>query len=260
MKLTEKQWNLINEITLKIHLTDDIQEMRKQFLSILGILLEFDAASFYVQEGDNPYGSPIGIGLSQKDLSDYIDKYAERDPYIPLMGLFPDTYTTFRSSDYAITTDIENTEYYQLVWKPKNIRYALLMPLSVNKNWLGSVNLFRSKAKNDFTETEMEITSILRQHLQTRLWREKCFSEKLNGSLESTENSHALSIKKLADKYLLTDRECDVVRLWVRGFTDSEICAQLFISKNTLKKHISNIFRKLEITSRVELLRIIGNA
>lgn len=257
MSLTEKQWKLINEVSLKIHLTDDVLEMRKHFLSLLGALLEFDAASCYVQEGDNPYGSPIGINLSQEDLNDYIDKYASMDPYIPLMGIFQDAHTTFRSSDYAITTDIENTPYYNTVWKPKDIRYALLMPLSVNNNWLGSVNLFRHSDKSDFTETEMEITNILRQHLQARLWREKFLCEKSNNAVPS-DQTYELSIKKMVSEYSLTDRECDVIRLWTRGFTDAEICNGLFISKNTLKKHISNIFRKLEINSRVELLRIMG--
>lgn len=258
MKLTEKQWTLINEIALMIHLTDDVTEMRKHFLSVLSVLLEFDHASFYIQENENPYGSPLGINLSQKDLTDYIDKYSGTDPYTPFLGVFLDANTTFRSSDCTFTANIENTKYYRLVWKPKNIKYSLLMPLSVNKSWLGSVNLFRSSDKNDFTEIEMEITNILRQHLQTRLWREKCFQEKQNAERENAGKPHTPPIQKISDQYALTNRECDVISLWIKGFTDCEICDHLFISNNTLKKHISNIFRKLEINSRVELLKIIN--
>lgn len=63
----------------------------------------------------------------------------------------------------------------------------------------------------------------------------------------------------LKSKFGLTDREIDVVGLWSRGLTDHEICEELSISKNTLKKHMANIFGKLEISSRVELLKVIAD-
>jgi DNA-binding NarL/FixJ family response regulator len=48
----------------------------------------------------------------------------------------------------------------------------------------------------------------------------------------------------------LTAREVDVLRLVAAGRTNPEIAALLFISEKTVARHLSNIFTKLEVTSR----------
>lgn len=55
---------------------------------------------------------------------------------------------------------------------------------------------------------------------------------------------------------MLTKRENDIALLAVDGFTNKQIAAQLFISENTVKSSMKNIFTKLGIKSRRELLRI----
>lgn len=55
---------------------------------------------------------------------------------------------------------------------------------------------------------------------------------------------------------MLTKRENDIALLAVDGYTNKQIAEQLFISENTVKSSLKNIFIKLEISSRRELLRI----
>ena len=50
----------------------------------------------------------------------------------------------------------------------------------------------------------------------------------------------------------LTEREVEVLRLVSRGLTNREIAQQLFISTGTAGVHVSNILRKLGVTSRVQ--------
>lgn len=54
----------------------------------------------------------------------------------------------------------------------------------------------------------------------------------------------------------MTKKERDIIGLILRGETNASIANQLFISKSTVKKHINNLFRKLKITSRWELLKL----
>ena len=55
-----------------------------------------------------------------------------------------------------------------------------------------------------------------------------------------------------ARPYGLTPRELDVLALLVRGNTSREIATTLFISEKTVSVHVSNILRKLKVTSRVQ--------
>jgi DNA-binding CsgD family transcriptional regulator len=50
----------------------------------------------------------------------------------------------------------------------------------------------------------------------------------------------------------LTPRELDVLRLVVAGRSNLEIAEALFISRDTARTHVSNIFRKLDVRTRAE--------
>jgi two-component system, NarL family, response regulator DegU len=50
----------------------------------------------------------------------------------------------------------------------------------------------------------------------------------------------------------LTKREIDVLKLIADGMINKEIARQLFISEKTVKNHISNIFKKLNVSDRTQ--------
>jgi two-component system, NarL family, nitrate/nitrite response regulator NarL len=54
-------------------------------------------------------------------------------------------------------------------------------------------------------------------------------------------------------KPLLSDREMEVVQLVAQGFHNKEIGKNLFISEQTVKNHLHNIFDKLGVSDRLEL-------
>ena len=50
----------------------------------------------------------------------------------------------------------------------------------------------------------------------------------------------------------LSHREVEVLRLIAKGRTNKAIAEELFLSEKTVKNHVSNILRKLEVNSRTE--------
>jgi ATP/maltotriose-dependent transcriptional regulator MalT len=58
----------------------------------------------------------------------------------------------------------------------------------------------------------------------------------------------------------LTARELQVVQLVVDRHTNPQIAAQLFLSNKTIETHLRNIFRKMDVSSRVELARVVERA
>jgi DNA-binding NarL/FixJ family response regulator/tetratricopeptide (TPR) repeat protein len=58
----------------------------------------------------------------------------------------------------------------------------------------------------------------------------------------------------------LTERELQVARLVVDRKTNPEIAAELFLSQKTVETHLRNIFRKIDVSSRVALARAVERA
>ena len=50
----------------------------------------------------------------------------------------------------------------------------------------------------------------------------------------------------------LSERERDVFRLMARGFSNSEIGSELYISETTVKTHVTHILQKLKLRDRVQ--------
>ena len=58
----------------------------------------------------------------------------------------------------------------------------------------------------------------------------------------------------------LTERELQVARLVVDRKTNPQIAAELFLSQKTVETHLRHIFRKVNVSSRVELARVVERA
>jgi len=62
---------------------------------------------------------------------------------------------------------------------------------------------------------------------------------------------------QLADRYGLSPREVEIAALVLSGKSNREITAQAFISPETVKKHISNIYQKTGVKNRLRLMNLV---
>lgn len=67
-------------------------------------------------------------------------------------------------------------------------------------------------------------------------------------------------IETMDDVPKMTSRELEVIRLCCEGRTSKEIAGRLNVSVRTIDTHKSNIFKKLNISSTVELVRYAAKA
>jgi ATP/maltotriose-dependent transcriptional regulator MalT len=66
--------------------------------------------------------------------------------------------------------------------------------------------------------------------------------------------------QKLLQELNISERELEVLHCLARGLSNEEIASTLFISLNTVKTHLSNLYFKLDVkrrTQAVEKARIM---
>jgi len=63
--------------------------------------------------------------------------------------------------------------------------------------------------------------------------------------------------KSMKERFELTDREIEILRLVSNGSSNQEICDKLLISNSTVKKHIYNIYTKTGVINRTQLLNLL---
>ncbi len=89
----------------------------------------------------------------------------------------------------------------------------------------------------------------VRAAAQGAAWLSPRAAEVILGRLRRAEVETADETKLTKE---LSARELDVLRLIARGLENSEIAAELSISRRTAKNHVSNILGKLGLPSRVQ--------
>jgi DNA-binding CsgD family transcriptional regulator len=56
----------------------------------------------------------------------------------------------------------------------------------------------------------------------------------------------------------LTPQEFQIATLVAEGLTNRDVAARLYLSRKTVEFHLSNAFRKLDVRSRGELIRLFA--
>src|SRR5262249_41620628 len=97
---------------------------------------------------------------------------------------------------------------------------------------------------------EGKSVSIILQRVAPKLTRRAiaAYAASLLRALPSAHSSEATGLPEP-----LSPQEQRVLRLLVAGLSNPEIATQLVVSPNTIKTHIKNIYRKLNVSTRDEV-------
>ena len=250
MKLLEgNDWIFLNSIIYKIHSIDNISKMQKSLLELIKLLIPYDVATFYLSEHQSNHllGRPVGINVSEEELQKYTDRFEEID-YTRWIIVSAKS-MAYRETD--LFPNREGTEMYKEMYAPNNLHFSVQLSLVYNEIFMGIIALYRSKDKKDFSERDLFVLDMVKDHLAFRLFKES------EVQINSTDHKKDLTLSNYADQFKLTQRECEVFHLLFEELTDEEICSKLFIGSNTLKKHILSVYRKSGVKSRLQLFKLI---
>lgn len=240
--LEVNDWILINAITYKIHAINELQTMQLNIMEQLKFLFDFDGASFYtvIDTKTNEIGNPVGINYSVTDMEKYLKVFKEVDYSKGLMTTGKNI--VYRESDIMQDELRIQTEYYQKVYVPHQWHFSLHLNICYQERFLGVMSFFRREGKENFEYPATFVLDMIKDHLAFRMYQEvyRPVDEKK-------------TVRACAIEYQLTASEEKILKLLMDGMEDQAICEQLFITQNTFKKHILNVYRKMDVNKRAQL-------
>lgn len=254
MMYDKKEITILNEIVEIIYMTPSFDEMRMTFLEALQMLVHYNQSSFYLASDnkDHILAKPLGVGISDSELQRYIDEYEDKDytRWIFMSGKS----IAYRESDLIADEVRERNEYFREIYLPAHIFYSAQISIAYKGTFLGVISLYRDKETGDFSEKDMALLEFLKDHLENR---SGVAAKKKYDGADSIKGRVHFDAYEFMNKYSLTSREVEVLGLLFAGMTNDKICESLVISANTLKRHMSSIYKKLEINNRWELINYI---
>ncbi len=246
--LKEKEWIFLNEIIHMIYDTRNLNEMRTNVLELLSVLIPNSSASFYLanvtDHDDKLLSDPVVLNMAQRDVTNYLDFGEKLDYTIPIyQNARPIAY---KETDLFDDRFRENTEFYN-EFLANGLEFPMALCIANDGICYGALSLFRSKRMGDFSDRDIFLLNQLRRHLVT----------KIRFEYDKKKNYYGSRIDDIKSEYFLTTRECEIVNFIFEGLNNEEICRRLFIEEGTVKKHIHNIYDKLNIKNRIQLIKML---
>ena len=109
-----------------------------------------------------------------------------------------------------------------------------------------------------FESARMQLGTALAQLAETRAKVDE-LSKKLDEEPQPVQSTTEDRCASLAAENGLTAREAEILVLTARGHSSTFVAEQLFISASTVRFHQQNIYRKLNVHSRQELLALVND-
>ena len=149
-----------------------------------------------------------------------------------------------RDSDFLgdVPANSYRTQYIQ-----HGISDCIQVNLVYEERILGRIVLYRAGKDWNFTDQDAFYLRALSNHID--LAYHTCLKNRSPSLLENR-------LGRLAKEYGLTRREEEIVGCIFQGMDNEDLVAHLRITKNTLLKHLQNIYRKCGVFSRVDLLQL----
>ena len=243
--LSTSEWELINKMVLRLYQEGNSYAVRKTFLENLRVLIDFDVAEFsLVNQGMQLHNSAevnfyndetMHIALTYNrckalygiESTDYIFRYPESFIACNLT-------TRLRGDSY------EKSKFHTLFLKSIKMDYCCTMTIKTEGLLIAEMSLYCA-SEPDFSEKDVYILSQFKDHLTFRL-------SQFHGPNNAPKLSR-IQMDFLEEKHL-TEREIQIAEMIFSDVPNFNIAQMLYISANTLKKHSSNIYRKLGVSSR----------
>nr|WP_312577182.1 helix-turn-helix transcriptional regulator [Sedimentibacter sp.] len=241
-------WQKIYNFTLSCGNEHEIKSFSIKTLSLIGELCHFDQSLIYFLDGNGKVFNQYLMNIDTQWSTLYLEYYSNTDN-----GCYNLEKNVRQNSDKP-TINIRSwenepsAEFVPNYIRPRGIKYSLGFAL-FDINGMPRTVFALDKIKNEkFTDDEFMALCLAVPQLNNL--HKNFFCQKT-----SRQDVHQISWETST----LTARETEIANLLCHGISPTNISKTLYISRSTTYKHIANIYEKMHVSTKQELLvRLLG--
>ncbi|WP_419913974.1 helix-turn-helix transcriptional regulator [Hoeflea sp.] len=207
-------------------------------------------ASYVWSEGSGTFGNRVALNMSDDNLKTYETYYQFRDPITPLLQRKRKTTAV---AEIISRRALERSEFFNDFLARDGLHYGINYYAYIAGQNIGDLRIWRGRGRADFDRRDLEIVDAIGPAF-THAMRRALSREENNETRISLTNA----IESESERVHLTEREKEIAAAVMLGKTDQQIASGLFISVTTVRTHLKNLFRKLDVSSRAQLMRRIA--
>jgi len=248
--ISSTDWTIINDIVTEIYssipypnLGNTIKRIKKliPFSHSMSCLISNrdDKVEFFHNKSDD---------ISAEHMELYSKKYIVHD-FVLWYSAVPEE-KSFRETDIIVEKYMADSVFMKEWMSPINAYYGAVCNIAGNGYSYGNTCLYRSKDEGNFTDKEMLILKTINNHLCI------CFKSLFPYGIQ--QNIISQNVDKLSSVYHLSAREKELVQKIAAGVARHNLAKEMFISENTIKKHLNSIYQKINVKNFEELMKVIN--
>ena len=244
------------------------EQFLEHFIERFGRLVAFDLATIFVYRGRSRplvvYDN-FQLAGARRGIAAYVESSYVLNPFYQayLKGIGPGVYRirdlapdAFFESEYyksyrALPRASEEIGFITDGW-PEGMEEALIV-FALENGEVGELGIYRHIASGGFSDGELSEIAAVEPAIGA-IFRK--YWVRASGAKSTPPDSRVDDAFASFGEDIVTNRECEVVRMILHGHSSESICFNLDISLGTVKTHRKNAYAKLRVTSQSELLSL----
>lgn len=249
--MKKNQFHIFNNVVCELYRCRTYQDLGRYFLPVLKMLVPYRYASIMRRDDQDtkirlvePLCVPAEFIEAERNYMRFAD-----DDYTGWLNCCRES-TLFRESDLVGEQQRLRSSFYQECYQKFNVYDSLQYGIVFNGKPLGALSIFRCQEDGPFTDEELFLTSSVGIHL----------NQQMDAVLERMYhhgNAPGYDFSAIGARYGLTAREVQLLEQLTHFRDNREIAEAMQVRESTLQKHFQNIFRKLGVSSRWEIMRLL---
>lgn len=257
--MEKNKYLIINDLIYDMYRWKSLEDIGDSFFQRLKLVIPFTYASILLKE-TAPDG---GIALSvltcfPKSFTAAEEKYLTYE-YVDDLGwnLYSHESKVIRESDIVGEERRFNTALYKDCYAKFDVYDDLQLTICQEGILYGVLTLFSTRKQGAYSAEDMFFLRSIGMHVNA-VFARLCQDARSDEASDSqTWDSSVPDLEQITAACRLTPKESDIVTHLIKFEENGEIAADLGISEHTLQKHLQNIFRKTNVSSKWEFMRKI---